>query len=339
MGSRATVAAQSSEPMVTVAPTASRAPLTPVVTATAAQATKSVAATSPTVAAITVTTASTVISSTLPAIDGELPLSRTLNVLVLGSDRLPNMPNWRTDVMMIVALDFDQQRIGVISIPRDVYLDNIPNHRPNRMNVVDYLGESDEPNGGGPKLLQQIIQARMNIPIHHYLRFDFTSFQEVINTLGGVEIDVDCPYVDQVINLKPGVQRLTGEQALRYVRSRSTGGDLDRARRQQRIVWAVRNQVIKENLLPRVPALYQSLANSIQTDIGIVTTLRMVRFVLSIDPDNVHSFVLAPPQLVTESWRQGMFVFVPDWPAIATAAQTIFERPPFAETNTPARCP
>lgn len=279
----------------------------------------------------------TVVTTT--TVDSHLPLSRTLNILILGSDRLPNTQNWRTDVMMIVALDLERQQIGVISIPRDVYLDAIPNHQPNRMNVIDYLGERDAPNGGGPQLLQRIIQERMGIHIDHYLRFDFNSFQTVVNTLGGVEIEIDCRYVDRVINLQPGVQRLTGEQALRYVRSRDIGGDLDRARRQQRFVWAVRNQVLKENLLPRLPALYQTLAGSIQTDIGIVTALRMARFVLAIAPDNVHSFVLAPPQLLTESWRQGMFVFIPDWPAIAAEVQKIFDRPPFVETNTPARCP
>lgn len=274
-----------------------------------------------------------------PTVESAFPLSRTLNILVLGSDRLPNMPNWRTDVMMIVALDFAQQRIGVISIPRDLYLDVIPNHQPNRMNVVDYLGERDEPKGGGPKLLQQILQQRMGIPTHHFLRFDFASFQEVVNTLGGVEIEIDCRYVDRVINLQPGVQRLTGEQALRYVRSRDIGGDLDRARRQQRFIWAVRNQMLKENLVSRIPSLYQTLGDSIQTDIGIVTAIRVARFTLSIDPDNVHSFVIAPPDLLTEGWRQGMFVFIPDWPAISTAAQKIFDRAPFVETNTPARCP
>lgn len=240
---------------------------------------------------------------------------------------------------MVVALDFAQARVGVISIPRDVYINPIPNHQPNKMNVIDYLGERDEPDGGGPKLLKRIIQEHMGVAIHHYLRFDFQSFQALVDALGGVEIEIDCPYADGVINLKAGVQRLTTEQALRYVRSRDLGGDLDRARRQQRFIWAVRNQVLKENLLPRLPALYQSLAGSIQTDIGLVTALRLARFVLTINPDNVHSLVLAPPSLVTEGWRQGMFVFIPDWPAIAEAAQIIFERPPFVETNTPSVCP
>jgi len=327
-GSSETAAAQSND--VTTTPPASATP--PAVATIAAAAT--------TVAATTATTATpaakvaTVTQSTTPltiTLAGQLPLSRTLYILVLGSDRWPNVPNWRTDVMMIVALDFARARVGVISIPRDLYLNPIPNHQPNKMNVVDYLGERDEPDGGGPKLLKRIIQEHMGLTIHHYLRFDHQSFQALVDTLGGVEIDIDCPYADGVIDLKAGVQRLTTEQALRYVRSRDLGGDLDRARRQQRFIWAVRNQVLKENLLPRLPALYQSLAGSIQTDIGLVTALRLARFVITINPDNVHSLVLAPPNLVTEGWRQGMFVFIPDWPAIAEAAQIIFERPPFVD--------
>ena len=330
MGGSETAVAQSSDTTATPV-AADKAQPAATAVATAATTTATPAAETVAVAAAT--------SPVTATVDGQLPLSRTLNILVLGSDRWPNVVNWRTDVMMIVALDFAQARVGVISIPRDLYMNPIPDHQPNKMNVIDYLGERDDPNGGGPKLLKRLIQEHMGITIHHYLRFDFQSFQAVVDTLGGVEIEIDCPYNDGVINLKAGVQRLTTAEALRYVRSRDLGGDLDRARRQQRLIWAVRNQVLKENLLPRLPALYQNLAGSIQTDIGLVTALRLARFVLTINPDNVHSLVLAPPTLLTEGWRQGMFVFIPDWPAIAKAAQIIFERPPFVETNTPAVCP
>jgi LCP family protein required for cell wall assembly len=333
MGGSETAVAQSSDSASPPVATTTVATTIPAVAAAASATTISATSSVPVAA---VASSATVLPVT---VDGQLPLSRTLNILVLGSDRWPNVVNWRTDVMMIVALDFAQARVGVISIPRDLYMNPIPDHQPNKMNVIDYLGERDDPNGGGPKLLKRLIQEHMGITIHHYLRFDFQSFQAVVDTLGGVEIEIDCPYNDGVINLKAGVQRLTTAEALRYVRSRDLGGDLDRARRQQRLIWAVRNQVLKENLLPRLPALYQNLAGSIQTDIGLVTALRLARFVLTINPDNVHSLVLAPPTLLTEGWRQGMFVFIPDWPAIAKAAQIIFERPPFVETNTPAVCP
>jgi len=272
-------------------------------------------------------------------------LERTLNILVLGSDRRPDTPNWRTDVMMIVALDLEGGQAGVISIPRDVYIDAIPNHQPNRVNVIDYLGERDEPDGGGPALLKEIIHDRMDIRIDHFLRFDFSSFQEVVDALGGVTVEVDCPYYDYfsiedvVLNIQPGLVEMSGAEALVYVRSRRLGGDLDRVRRQQRFVWAVRNQVLNDNLLPRVPALYQALDDSVQSDIGIINAIRIVRFALALDETDIHGFALAPPTMLTSGWRLGMSVFVPDWPTIRASAQELFSSPPFLETNTPTRCP
>lgn len=274
-----------------------------------------------------------------PTPDTRLPLSRTLNILLLGSDRRPNTPNWRTDVMMILALDLDQQKAGVISIPRDLYLEVIPGHSPNRANVVDYLGEQDKPNGGGPQLLTAIIHQKMGIAIDHYLRFDFDSFRDVVNALGGVDMDVHCTYYDTLyidnpndavlLNVKPGHYKMDGNTALAYARSRRIGGDLDRARRQQEIVWAVRNEILQANLLPRIPALYAALSGAIQTDIDIVTAVRLTRFVLGLDKTKVHGFVLAPPKLLTPGWRQGMSIFVADWSAIADAVQHVFARPTF----------
>ncbi len=286
-------------------------------------------------------------SETVTAItpDERPMLERTLNILVLGSDRRPDTPNWRTDVMMIVALDLDGGQAGVISIPRDLYIDAIPNHQPNRVNVIDYLGERDAPDGGGPALIKQIISDRMAIRIDHFLRFDFSSFQEVVDALGGVTVDVDCPYYDYfsiedvILNIQPGLVTLSGPEALVYVRSRRLGGDLDRARRQQRFVWAVRNQVLNDNLLPRVPALYQALDDSIQSDIGIINAIRIVRFALNLDETDIHGFVLAPPTMLTSGWRSGMSVFIPDWSAIQATAQDLFTLPPFLETNTPTYCP
>ena len=280
-----------------------------------------------------------------PTPDLRPPLSRTLNILVLGSDRRPNTPNWRTDVMMIVALDLDAGRAGIISIPRDLYLEVIPNHTANRINTVDYLGEQDQPDGGGPALLKALISKHMDIRIDHFMRFDFDSFKAFVDALGGIAVQIDCPYRDMVtwgatgIDLKPGLIRLTGDQALKYVRSRYMGGDLDRARRQQRFAWAVRNQILQENLLPRLPAIYQALAASIDSDIGIVTALQLVRFVLGLDEKDVHGLVLAPPTMLTPGWRQGMSVFIPNWSAVRASTIEIFENPPFTSANTLARCP
>ncbi len=279
------------------------------------------------------------------------PLSRTKNILILGSDRRPNTPNWRTDVIMIVAMDLANGEAGVISVPRDVYIDVIPNHQPNRVNVIDYLGEKDEPDGGGPALLSSIIESKMGIRIDHYLRFDFEAFKDVVDALGGVEVTVDCavsdylPEEDIALRLQPGTHRLDGRQALAYVRSRRQGGDLDRVRRQQRMMWAVRDQIRRENLVSRVPALYAALSNSVQTDVSLVSAIRYVRFALALDEEDVHGLVLTPPDLLKAGWRGGMSVFIADWDQISIQVQRIFDRPPFTEANTlgatpsASRCP
>lgn len=289
-----------------------------------------------------------VVSPSAPAApvvtDDGMPLNHTTNILVLGSDRRPNTPNWRTDVMMIVALDEANGRAGVISLPRDIFIDNIPGHSPNKINVVDYLGEKDEPGGGGPALLSGIILEKMGVPIHHWVRFDFTGFVELVDALGGVEVEIDCPYYDYfqiedvILNVKPGIERLTGEEALVYVRSRKIGGDLDRARRQQRFIWAIRNQVLNENILPKLPALYNAVSDSVQTDLGVVGTLKVTRFAIGLDREDITGFVVGYP-LVDQGWVGNMWIFKADWEAIQAEVQKVFEREAFLNTNTLAECP
>ncbi len=274
--------------------------------------------------------------------DSRPPLNRTTNILLLGSDRRPDMPNWRTDVMMIIAIDHETQQVGVISFPRDIYIDRIPDHNANKMNVIDYLGEQDEPNGGGPKLLGSVIEEKIGVPIHKYVRFDFEAFKQLVDAVGGVEIEVDCRLYDPYgydqgglpLALDPGVHRLNGGQALSYVRSRLVGGDLERERRQQRFAWAIRTQILNENLLPRIPAIYAALAESVQTDINLIDAIGLVRFALDLNSDNVHGMVVGSPEWVTAGYAGQMWVWYADWPAIAAGVQTVFDRPPFLEGNT-----
>jgi len=268
-----------------------------------------------------------------------LPLSHTVNILLLGSDRRPDEANWRTDVLMLIALDLEEQKAAAISLPRDIYIDQIPGHKPNKINVIDFLGERDDP-GHGSDLLASILQEKIGLPIDFFLRFDFESFKQVVDALGGVQIEVECrvyeylPEEDIDLLLEPGTHRLEGKMALGYVRARNQGGDLERARRQQRMVWAVRNQLLSENQLPNVPALYAALWNSVQTDINFVDAIRFARFALTLSEDDIHGMVISPPEMVRADWRGGMSVWVADWPLIAERVQTVFDRPPLIQTNT-----
>lgn len=291
-------------------------------------------------AAVAIPPVVTAAPAPVPTVTLDRPLDETINVLVLGSDKRARSTTWRTDVIMIVALDMKNGRVGVISIPRDVYVSRMPGHQANKINTVDYFGETDEP-GGGPKLLSRIIEDKMGIPIHHYIRFNFETFREVVDALDGVEVKFDCAFYGDLggrskwmkLQLDPGVHRLNGDEAIIYVRSRAVGGDLDRAKRQQRFIWSIREQVLHENLLPKLPALYGALKGSVQTDIGLLEAVRMARFALTLNPADVHAFVISPPDMLGAGWAGRMSVFFPRWSVIADRVQRIFDTPPFVETN------
>ena len=267
------------------------------------------------------------------------PLDRTTNILILGSDRREGDGGWRTDVIMIVALDTANARAGIISIPRDVYLDEIPGHKPNRINVVDVLGQQDDSAGGGPALLATILAEKLGVRTDYYVRFEFESFKELVDALGGVRISLDCPVSDEieaedlVIDLPVGEHLLDGKEALAFVRTRRQGGDLARVRRQQQLVWAIRQQMLAENWLPRVPALYSALSESVQTDIGVLKTVDLARVVMNLNEERIYGFTLASPDLIEPAWRNGMSIFLVDWAAAANDVQSIFERAQFEDES------
>ena len=147
-------------------------------------------------------------------------LNATTNVLILGSDRRPKEPNWRTDVIILLMMNPNLGEAAIISFPRDMYIDYIPGHQPNRINVIDYLGEMEAP-GGGPNLLITVLEQRLGIEIDHYVRFQFDGFTKLIDELGGLRIYVDChlfedyPEEGIYLNLLPGEhlpERATGAQ-------------------------------------------------------------------------------------------------------------------------------
>jgi len=296
----------------------------------------------------TATTTATIVPTSTPTatptpqpIPTVSELDRTTNVLILGSDQRLDQPNWRTDVIILLMMNPHLGEAAIVSFPRDMYIDPIPGHLPNRINVIDYLGEMDAPGGGGPRLLISILEDRLGITIDNYIRFRFEGFVNLINALGGLRIHVDCylyevyPEENIYLNLPPGEHLLNGEQALSYVRSRrSGGGDLERARRQQRVVWALRKQLVEQNLLPRALALYDALRYSVDTDVSKWDTLSYARFGLSLGEADIKGLVLRPPDAMRPGWRQEMSVFIVDWDYVAEELRRIFDRPPLIDTNT-----
>ncbi|MFN8439291.1 MAG: LCP family protein [Caldilineaceae bacterium] len=270
-----------------------------------------------------------------PTLDAVSPLSHTVNILLLGSDRRPNTGIWRTDVIMIVALDLEHGRAGVISFPRDIWIDQDPDINWVKINTVDVVGEQKGKNEG-PKLLSSVLQRKLGVRIDYFVRFEFESFKQVVDILGGIDVDVDCTYHDTIadegvtLDLKPGHYHFDGKQAISYARSRVMGGDLDRNRRQQQVIWAIRNKIKETNFITKIPSLYSAVSNSVASDLDLLEIVRLARFGITVEPSDIHGMVVQNP-LINESWRENMFVFIADWPAIGKSAQQIFDQPAFED--------
>jgi LCP family protein required for cell wall assembly len=251
-----------------------------------------------------------------PAVLDELPAAwdgnERVTVLMMGLDyrdweRGEGPP--RTDSMMLVTIDPLSRTAGMLSIPRDLWVE-IPGYSHGRINTAYFLGERDRLPGGGPELAVKTVEKFMGVPIQYYVQIDFGAFVKMVDEIGGVELTVyedlfiDPIGRDNTVKLEPGNYRFDGELTLAYARVRYTeGGDFDRATRQQQVAMAIRDQVLELSNLPgllaSVPALYQDLAEGIRTNLAVDQMIALGLLALQVSPDDVARAVIAPPEMVT----------------------------------------
>lgn len=265
-------------------------------------------------------------------------LDRTLNVLLLGSDRRPNEPVWRTDVMMTAFLDAANGRAAVLSLPRDLYV-NIPTRGWDRLNIADFWGEYTKYPGGGPGLMKRVVAENFGIRIDKYARVDFEGFKKIIDTLGGIDVNVPCALEDDFIDasapsgfrhfaVDAGLRHMDGETALMFVRQRHNTGDISRAQRQQRVVSALREKIVSPNILPKIPALYQQLQDAVQTDFGTLDLPGLIQIGANVKPDNIRGRVIDETMWYFWTTPDGKSVLVFDKARVRAAVDDLFNAPP-----------
>jgi LCP family protein required for cell wall assembly len=235
-----------------------------------------------------------------------------ITILLLGLD----FRDWesgegppRTDSMMLFTLDPVSQTAGMLSIPRDLWVE-IPAYGHGRINTAYFLGERDRLPGGGAALAVKTVEKFIGVPIPYYMQIDFGAFVSMVDEIGGIEIEVpeyikiDPIGPDNTVRLEAGTYTFDGEVALAYARSRrSEGGDFDRARRQQQVALAIREKLLSLDTLPTLiaksPALYQDVATGIHTNLALEEMISMGLLALQIPKENVNRGVIAPPNNVT----------------------------------------
>jgi LCP family protein required for cell wall assembly len=277
--------------------------------------------------------------------------SKTDNYLFLGTDRREGTNNWRTDSIMVVGVDWENNRVAVFSIPRDLYVE-IPGYGYGRINQADFMGERREPNGGGPALVSQILTRYLGISTEHWVRFQMDGFIRFIDALGGVTVTLDCPFSEPIFNLTTnhwdtftlpaGESKLDGEDAYWFARLRYRESDIGRSSRQRLLLWALRDQVISTNALLRLPELWSAFQDTVATDLGLFDILNLARWGLSLDAQNVRASGLTLRDLQNYTTEQGAAVLVIGNPArVRALVEGVWDAPAMADAyrKDTARCP
>ncbi len=243
-----------------------------------------------------------------------------LNIVLLGSDRRPGSGAWRTDSMIIVSVDMAHNVVRLLSIPRDLWV-YIPGHGYNRVNTADLWGELAR-KGTGPDRVKQTIHHNLGIPIHYYVRVDFQGFIKIIDTVGGIDVDVDCSLPD--IKLSAGMHHFNGQQSLRYARSRYSTNDFDRGRRQRKVLMALWDQALTLDIIPKLPGLWWTMANSFQTDLTLDQVINLAYVGTQLEPQRILSRAIGPSHVQSWMTPQGAAVLLPRHDAIRAMLDSFY---------------
>jgi LCP family protein required for cell wall assembly len=237
--------------------------------------------------------------------------NRPMNILVMGLDRRPREGDilTRTDTMMVVRIDPSTKTAGILGIPRDMYVE-IPNedgsYFEERINTALEYGELYNYPGGGRQLVKDTVLRNLGIKVDYYVIIDFQGFEEIINGLGGIDVDVpellDDPYYSETelpgdyfpLYFEPGMQHMDGQHALGYARSRNTSSDLDRIQRQQRVIFAAMDKALNLDVLPNALDLWKKYQHAIDTDINVFEITGFASLAADIPPERMSALSLGP---------------------------------------------
>jgi LCP family protein required for cell wall assembly len=269
---------------------------------------------------------------------------KAINIVLLGSDQRPYETSyWRTDVVIVVSINPDLPSVSMLSIPRDTWL-YIPNWTYQRINLADTHGAAVSYPGGGPGLVKAAIEYNFGIHVDYFARVDFAGLMHLVDTLGGVDVLLDCPVEDgfpddpitedpsvvtQISYPVPGLYHLDGKRALWLARSRKTTSEFARSRRQHRILqgmWAKANQL---GFITRLPELWEDLNATVETDLSLDNVLWLASLGLQLEPSQIRSDFIDGRYLTAWVSPGGANVLLPHTEDILEALEPLFNPYPY----------
>jgi LCP family protein required for cell wall assembly len=270
------------------------------------------------------------------------PGRERVTALFLGVDQLCDEDGpMRTDSIMVLTLDPVGMSAAALSIPRDLWVE-IPGFHMDRINQAHFLGEARNYPGGGPGLAVDSVEAAIGVKVDYYITINFDAFVGFIDLIGGIEVDVpetidDPLYPDSCYGYDPfyitaGRHHLDGQTALKYARTRATfQGDIDRAARQQQVVMAVRERVLRLDMItklaPRAGELWFTFQNNVRTNLTLDEAVQLILLSQDISQERIRTEVLDYNYVINETTPSGQYVLIPRRDEIRDLRDQLFAPP------------
>lgn len=240
------------------------------------------------------------------------------NLLLLGEDKrsVGNIDTELTDSLLLISIGRVDHDVVLISLPRDLWVED-PRGAKSKINEVytdNKRDQSDEISGADA--ITKVVSDVMGIPVHYYAVVNFSLFKDAIDTLGGIDINVDRDFIDyqypvegkedaplneryQTIEFKAGPQTMDGKTALKYVRSRKgnngEGTDFARSERQQKVIEAIKNKALSTKTLInpiKLKQLYDLYSKEVDTNVTLSDVQSFYLLSQQVDFDKIISVVL-----------------------------------------------
>jgi LCP family protein required for cell wall assembly len=306
-------------------------------------------------------------STTAPPLGTPLPTATMpewngtsrLNILLIGADQRPKEGTFNTDTLIVVSIDPKTRQVAMFSLPRDTvdvpippgparsvfgsaYAGKINSLWTNARNRSDaFPGNS---NSRGFNALKAVLGELYGLDIPYFVEVNFDGFQNIVDTIGGVTINVQNPVLDDHypggpngasirVYIPAGVQHMTGAQALIYARSRHTSSDFDRAQRQQRVILSIREQTDPAKVRANLTQLLTALKKSFKTDIPVDKLPALISLSSKIDTSKIRSYVFTPPRYGSEGTDNRGYRIEPNVSRIRQTVANAFKIDPTLEAQ------
>ena len=226
------------------------------------------------------------------------------NIVIAGIGGANHPGGMLTDTIQVLSIDTINKKAGITSVPRDLYV-SIPGSSKAKINTAYQTGEEANKDGGGA-VLKQAVGNVLGITISNFVMIDFTGAKDIVNSLGGIDVDVPTaindPYFpdDQTVGYAPfyisaGPHHMDGTTALRYSRSRETTSDFDRSFRQQLVISAMKKKALSLGVVTnpvKINSLISAVGQHMKTDLQADEILSAINIYKDIQSSDTTTQVL-----------------------------------------------